>query len=82
LPFRDAHEVVARGVRSAEEAGKDLAQLTLAELKAFSPRVEADVHAVLTAEGSVASRNHVGGTAPEAVRGAIERARRRLAAEG
>jgi len=78
LPFRDAHEVVAKAVRSAEAAGKDLAQLTLGELKAFSPLVEADVHAVLTAEGSVASRKHVGGTAPEAVRAAVKRARTRL----
>jgi argininosuccinate lyase len=82
LPFRDAHEVVARAVRGAEAAGKDLAALTPAELASFSPLIEADAAQVLTPEGSVASRRHVGGTAPEAVRGAIERARRRLAAEG
>jgi argininosuccinate lyase len=78
LPFRDAHEVVARAVRSAEQAGRDLAQLTTEELKAFSPLVGEDVHAVLTPEGSVASRSHVGGTAPAAVRAAIKRARSRL----
>jgi argininosuccinate lyase len=78
LPFRDAHEVVARAVRAAERARKDLADLTLAELQAFSPLVASDVHAVLTAEGSAASRKHVGGTAPEAVRAAVKRARARL----
>ena len=74
VPFRDAHEAVARAVRAAEAAGKDLAELPLAELRAFSPLVGDDVHAVLTPEGSVASRKHVGGTAPEAVRAAIARA--------
>jgi argininosuccinate lyase len=78
LPFRDAHEAVARAVRAAESAGKDLADLTLAELQAFSPLVGSDVHAVLTAEGSAASRKHIGGTAPQAVRAAIARARSRL----
>ncbi|MGZ8340780.1 MAG: argininosuccinate lyase [Telluria sp.] len=78
LPFRDAHEVVARAVRSAEEAGRDLAGLSTAQLRAFSPLIGDDVHAVLTPEGSVASRRHVGGTAPEAVRAAIARARKKL----
>jgi argininosuccinate lyase len=78
LPFRDAHEVVARTVRAAETAGKDLGALSLEELRAFSPLIKEDVRQVLTAEGSVASRDHVGGTAPAAVRAAIERARRRL----
>jgi argininosuccinate lyase len=82
LPFRDAHEAVARAVRAAEAAGKDLAELTLAELRAFSPLVGDDVHAVLTPEGSVASRRHIGGTAPEAVARAVARGRERLAAEG
>jgi argininosuccinate lyase len=78
MAFRDAHEVVARAVRAAEQAGKDLADLPLDQLKGFSPLIGADVHALLTPEGSVASRRHVGGTAPEAVRAAIERARKRL----
>ncbi len=78
LPFRDAHEVVARAVRAAEAAGRDLADLPLDELRRFSPLIAADVHAVLTPEGSVAARTHVGGTAPVAVRAAIERARKRL----
>ncbi|MBK7659495.1 MAG: argininosuccinate lyase [Betaproteobacteria bacterium] len=78
VPFRDAHEIVARAVKEAEIAGVDLAALSVAQLKAFSPLVEPDVFEVLTPEGSVASRRHVGGTAPEAVRAAICRARARL----
>jgi len=78
VAFRDAHEIVARAVRAAEEAGRDLAELGAAELARFSPLIGADAAAVLSAEGSVASRRHVGGTAPEAVREAIERARKRL----
>ena len=78
LPFRDAHEVVARAVRAAETSGRGLEQLALAELQAFSPLIGPEVKEVLTAEGSVAARRHVGGTAPEAVRAAVARARARL----
>jgi argininosuccinate lyase len=80
LPFRDAHEAVARAVRSAADRGIDLAALGLDELRAISPLVDADVGAVLTPEGSVASRDHIGGTAPGQVRAAIARHRLRLAA--
>jgi argininosuccinate lyase len=79
LPFRDAHEAVARAVRHAEARGVDLADLSLAELKQFCDLIEADVFTVLTLEGSLAARNHIGGTAPEAVRAAIARAREKLA---
>jgi argininosuccinate lyase len=78
VPFRDAHEIVARAVREAEQAGRDLAELPLERLRAFSDRIDADVFGVLTPEGSVALRRHTGGTAPEAVRAAIGRARGRL----
>lgn len=77
LPFRDAHEAVARAVRAAEQLGCDLADLDLAALQAFSPLIEGDVHAVLTLEGSLASRTSLGGTAPERVREAIADARQR-----
>ncbi|MFM1989555.1 MAG: argininosuccinate lyase [Pseudomonadota bacterium] len=80
LPFRDAHEAVASAVRTAADAGKDLSDLTLDQLRAFSPLVGDDVYAVLTPEGSVAARDHVGGTAPAQVRAAVARARARLAA--
>jgi argininosuccinate lyase len=78
LPFRDAHEAVARAVREAERLGVDLAALPLSKLKAFSKEIGADVKRVLTPEGSVAARDHVGGTAPAQVRSAVARARKRL----
>jgi argininosuccinate lyase len=78
LPFRDAHEAVARAVRAAESSGRDLAELDLDDLRAFSPRVAPDVFDVLTLEGSVRSRDHAGGTAPDRVREAIAAARREI----
>ncbi|MEP7327824.1 MAG: argininosuccinate lyase [Betaproteobacteria bacterium] len=80
LPFRDAHEVVARAVRHAESRGCDLADLAVAELREFSSAVGDDVHQFLTLEGSVESRNHPGGTAPTQVRAAIAAARASLPA--
>ena len=75
LPFRDAHEAVARAVRAAETKGCDLPDLTLAELQAFSALIDADVFGVLTVPGSLAARNHIGGTAPDQVKAAIARLR-------
>ncbi|MGE8547889.1 MAG: argininosuccinate lyase [Alcaligenes sp.] len=68
LPFRDAHETVALAVRHCEERGCDLADLSLEQLQSFDARIESDIFQVLTLEGSVASRKHIGGTAPERVR--------------
>ena len=81
VPFRDAHEAVARAVRRADERGSELAELPLAELRDFSAEIADDVFGALTLEGSVASRNHPGGTAPARVRDSIAAARARLAAE-
>jgi argininosuccinate lyase len=78
LPFRDAHGAVAKAVRIAETSGRDLPELSLEELREFSLLIEADVFDVLTVEGSLASRDHIGGTAPAQVRAAIQRARERL----
>ena len=78
LPFRDAHEVVARAVRSAEERGCDLPDLPLPDLRGFSELIEEDIYQVLTVEGALDSRNHIGGTAPAQVRAAIARARAAL----
>ncbi|AWI79873.1 argininosuccinate lyase [Parazoarcus communis] len=85
LPFRDAHEAVALAVRAAEQRGCDLPQFTLDELRAAmaevpgaAERAGPEIFAVLTIEGSLASRNHVGGTAPDRVRAAISRARKQL----
>jgi argininosuccinate lyase len=78
LPFRDAHETVARAVRACEARGCDLPDLTLAELRSFSPLVADDAFAVLTVAGSLSARDHLGGTAPAQVRAAIARSRARL----
>src|SRR5262245_57973823 len=78
VAFRDAHEVVSRAVREAEQAGIDLADLPLAALRMYSTKIGPDVRSLLTPEGSVASRHHAGGTAPAEVRRAAARARKRL----
>ncbi|MBK1717640.1 argininosuccinate lyase [Thiocystis violacea] len=80
IPFRDAHEIVGKAVGLGVREGRDLAELTLDELRGFSPAIGEDVFGVLTLEGSVAARDHIGGTAPAQVRAAIERGRRRLMA--
>ncbi len=79
VPFRDAHEIVGKSVAYGVQTGKDLSEMSLAELQQFSTAIEQDVFAVLTLEGSVAARNHIGGTAPVQVRAAVERARASLA---
>ncbi len=78
VPFRDAHEAVGRAVALGVAKGCDLAQLSLPELQSFSEVIGEDVYDVLTLEGSVAARDHIGGTAPSQVRAAIARARARL----
>ena len=75
LPFRDAHEVVASAIRQCEENRLGLADLPLAELRKFSALIEDDVFSVLTIDGSLSARNHIGGTAPDQVRAAILRSR-------
>ncbi|MFO1289012.1 MAG: argininosuccinate lyase [Nitrosomonas sp.] len=78
IPFRDAHEMVAQAVRFAESKSCDLSKLTLTELQQFTTLIEEDIFSVLTLEGSIKSRNHIGGTAPDQVRQAIAQARRDL----
>jgi argininosuccinate lyase len=73
VPFRDAHETVALAVRECEQRGCDLSDLPLADLQGFNTLVQEDIYAVLTLEGSVAARNHIGGTAPERVRDEAQR---------
>ena len=82
LPFRDAHAAVGLAVRRAEELGVDLGQLSLADLRVFSPLIGDDVFSVLTIAGSLAARSHVGGTAPDQVLAAIARARRARSSHG
>lgn len=78
IPFRDAHEIVGKSVACGIELGKDLSEFSLEELKEFSDAIEDDVFDSLTLEGSVSSRNHVGGTAPEQVRKAVALAQSEL----
>ncbi|HSB97559.1 MAG TPA: argininosuccinate lyase, partial [Spongiibacteraceae bacterium] len=78
VAFRDAHEIVGKAVGYGVKTSKDLAEMTLAELQAFSTTITDDVFAVLTLEGSVAARNHIGGTAPAQVQAAALRAQQLL----
>ena len=71
MPFRDAHEVVGKAVAFGIAEGRDLSELSLAELQQFSAGIQEDVFHVLSLEGSLNARNHIGGTAPEQVRQAI-----------
>jgi argininosuccinate lyase len=82
VAFRDAHEIVGQAVRRGIESGRDLSQMSLEELQGFCPLIAEDIFQVLTLEGSVAARNHLGGTAPERVRDAVRRARARIAPAG
>ncbi len=74
LPFRDAHEVVGKAVAHGVESGLDLAEMDLETLQQFGPSISEDVFDVLTLEGSINARDHLGGTAPRQVRTAAERA--------
>jgi len=78
MPFRDAHEVVGKSVAYGIEQNKDLAEMSLEELQVFSSDIKADVFDVLTLEGSVAARDHIGGTAPNQVRAAVKRGQQLL----
>jgi len=78
MPFRDAHEVVGKSVAYGIEQNKDLAEMSLEELQVFSSDINADVFDVLTLEGSVAARDHIGGTAPNQVRAAVKRGQQLL----
>ncbi len=81
LPFRDAHAVVGRAVRLAQERNIGLEAMPLADLQALSPLIGREVYEVLVLEGSLAARDHLGGTAPRQVQAAILRARARLQRE-
>jgi len=67
VAFRDAHEIVGKAVAYGVEQQKDLSEMTLEELQKFSAEISADVFDVLTLEGSVNARDHLGGTAPKQV---------------
>ncbi|PID45248.1 MAG: argininosuccinate lyase [Proteobacteria bacterium] len=80
MPFRDAHEVVGKAVAYGVESSQDLSEMALTELQQFSEAITDDVFDVLTLEGSVAARNHIGGTAPQQVLLQVELAKQALAA--
>ena len=82
VPFRDAHEIVGKAVRLALDTDRDLSQIDLEEYKKLSPAIGKDVYGVLTVEGSLKARDHLGGTAPSQVKAAIKRARTRLKKSG
>jgi argininosuccinate lyase len=77
VAFRDAHEIVGRAVRFGVDSNKDLADMSLAELQGFSDLIDEDVFTVLSLNGSMAARDHAGGTAPDRVRAAAAAARQR-----
>jgi len=80
MAFRDAHEVVGLAVRLGLQSGRDLSELKLSELQQFSTLITEEVFDYLTLEGSVAARKHIGGTAPDTVKKAIQTARQNLLA--
>ncbi|MFK7892271.1 MAG: argininosuccinate lyase [Granulosicoccus sp.] len=82
MPFRDAHEVVGQAVAFGVANEQDLADMSLEQLQSFSNEIQPDVYDVLTLEGSVSARKHIGGTAPDAVLAAVKRARLRLQQTG
>jgi argininosuccinate lyase len=78
VAFRDAHEIVGLAVAEGVKQGIDLAEMSLETLQSFGSMIEADVFDVLTLDGSVSARDHLGGTAPNQVRAAAIRARATL----
>lgn len=78
IAFRDAHDIVGKAVRLGVETKRDLSEIPLHELQQFSDQIKEDVYDVLTLEGSVCARDHLGGTAPRQVLLAVARARSRL----
>ena len=80
VAFRDAHAIVGKVVQYAIQQGSELEQLKLPELQQFHDGIEADVYDFLTLQGSVAARDHAGGTAPARVRAAVAGARSYLEA--
>ncbi|MBL7250717.1 argininosuccinate lyase [Alloalcanivorax sp. C16-2] len=76
IAFRDSHEIVGKAVAYGVDKKKDLSEMSLSELRQFSDQIDDDVFEVLTLEGSVSARNHIGGTAPDQVRAAVARGRK------
>jgi argininosuccinate lyase len=78
VPFRDAHETVGRVVIHAIERGAELEELTLDEMRSFSPLIEKDVYDALSLESTLASKSQIGGTSAARVGEALSQARSSL----
>lgn len=72
IPFREAHEIVGKVLRAAEREGKSIREMPMERLKEFSPAFGRDLSSVLTVEAALARKASPGGTAPGAVRNALE----------
>ena len=79
IPFREAHEIVGKVLRAAEQDGKSIREMPLEQLKKFSPVFGRELDTVLTLESALARRGLAGGTAPGAVRAALENFNARVA---
>ena len=78
LAFRDAHDVVGKAVSYGIKDGKDLSEFSIGELKKFNSLIEEDIFDVISLEGSINSRNHLGGTAPNQISIAIKTGRKSI----
>ena len=72
LPFRDAHDVVGKAVAYGINSDKDLSEFSLEELQEFNSDIDSDVFDAISLEGSINSRNHLGGTSPKQILNAIK----------
>jgi argininosuccinate lyase len=81
VPFRTAHAIVGRIVRDRLDRGKDLADITLDELRIFSPAFEKDALDVLSVEGALERKLQIGGTARKRVEGRLKVLQKELRAE-
>ena len=78
LAFRDAHDVVGKAVSYGIKDGKDLSEFSIGELKKFNSLIEEDIFDVISLEGSINSRNHLGGTSPNQISIAIKAGRKSI----
>ena len=78
VPFRLAHDTVGKIVMAAIAQNKELNELDMSEMQAFSEHIEADVYEALSLEQTLASKNQIGGTAPERVFEALQEAKQSL----
>ena len=78
IPFRQAHEIVGKLVRTGLDANRPPQNWTLAELQEFSPSFEEDCLPLLRGTAGIRRREIIGGTGPSAVARALQEARIRM----